>query len=169
MLYLLDANVLITAHNLYYPVNAVAEFWEWLAYQGDEGTVKMPVETMEEVRDGGSDTDRDLMYAWIQDEQNRSSLLFDDDVDPELVQTVLSRYASDLTDDEIDTIGRDPFLIAHALADPENRCVVTTEASKPKMRRQNRRIPDVCADLGVQCCDTFAMLKALRFSTRWRG
>ena len=27
MLYLLDANVLITAHNLYYPIDAVPEFW----------------------------------------------------------------------------------------------------------------------------------------------
>ena len=109
------------------------------------------------------------LFAWIQDETNRAALLFDQDVNGDAVQNVLDRYADDLTDDEIEAIGRDPFLIAHALADVANRCVVTTEVSKPRMRRQNRRIPDVCTDLGVQCCDTFAMLKSLRFSTRWRA
>lgn len=32
MLYLLDANELITAHNLYYPIDVVPEFWEWLKF-----------------------------------------------------------------------------------------------------------------------------------------
>jgi Domain of unknown function (DUF4411) len=31
MLYLLDANVLITARNRYYPIDTVPEFWSWLA------------------------------------------------------------------------------------------------------------------------------------------
>ena len=88
---------------------------------------------------------------------------------PALVQRVTAQYAPDLTDDELEAIGRDPFLIAHALADPGSRCVVTTEVSKRRLQRQNRRIPDVCADVGVQCCDTFTMLRALRFSTGWRG
>jgi hypothetical protein len=35
MLYLTDANVLITANNLYYPIDRVPECWEWLAYMGD--------------------------------------------------------------------------------------------------------------------------------------
>jgi len=76
-------------------------------------------------------------------------------------------YAPDLTEDEILQIGRDPFLIAYALASPANRCVVTTEASAPSKQRQNRRIPDVCATMGVSCCNTFAMTKALGFRTGW--
>lgn len=169
MVYLLDANVLITAHNLYYPVDAVPEFWEWLVEMGNAGRIKMPIETFEEVRDGGNDAVRDLLFAWIQDEANKAAILFNEDVQSVLVRRVTAHYAPDLTDDELEAIGRDPFLIAHALADPGNRCVVTTETTKRRQQRQNRRIPDVCADVGVQCCDTFAMLRALRFSTRWRG
>ncbi len=169
MLYLLDANVLITAHHLYYPVDAVPEFWDWLAHQGEAGIVKMPIETFEEVKDGSNDADKDLLYAWVQDDAHKSAILFDGDVEPQLVQQVTGQYAPDLTDDELEAIGRDPFLIAHALADPGNRCVVTTEVSKPTWKRQNRKIPDVCRDVGVQCCDTFTMLRALQFSTRWRG
>lgn len=168
MLYLLDANVLITAANLYYRVDTVPEFWEWLAHKADAGDIKMPLETFEEVRDGSNDAERDLLFAWIQDDGNKAAVLLDEEVDPDLVQRVLNEgYAPDLTDDEVEQIGRDPFLIAYALALPADRCVVTTEVSAPRKQRQNRRVPDVCATMGVSCCDTFAMLRALRFSTRW--
>ena len=78
-------------------------------------------------------------------------------------------YSNDLTDQEIEQIGRDPFLIAYALAAPAERCVVTTEVSSPRKTRQNRKVPDVCGTMGVACCDTFTMLRALGFSTGWRG
>ena len=34
MLYLLDANILITAANTYYGISRVPEFWSWLQHQG---------------------------------------------------------------------------------------------------------------------------------------
>jgi len=34
MLYVLDSGVLITANNLYYPVDRVPEFWAWLLHMG---------------------------------------------------------------------------------------------------------------------------------------
>lgn len=40
MLYLLDANVLITANNSYYALDRVPEFWEWLADVGGRGNAK---------------------------------------------------------------------------------------------------------------------------------
>lgn len=169
MLYLLDANVLITAHNLYYPVDAVPEFWSWLVHKGSTGEIKMPLETFEEVRDGSNDAERDLLYAWVQEAAIRTAILLAEEVDAMLVQRVLEiGYAPDLTDDELEQIGRDPFLIAYALASPADRCVVSTEVSAPRKQRQNRRVPDVCEALGVRCCDTFTMLRTLQFSTRWR-
>ena len=39
MVYLLDANVLITANNLYYAIDQVPEYWEWLTYMGGQGHV----------------------------------------------------------------------------------------------------------------------------------
>lgn len=48
MLYLIDANVLITAHNDYYPIDGVPEFWDWLTHQATNGILKMPVEIYEE-------------------------------------------------------------------------------------------------------------------------
>ena len=169
MLYLIDANVLITAHNLYYPVNGVPEFWAWLNFRAAAGDIKMPLEIYEEVKDGGTDEERDLLFGWVSEEANKAALILEEEVDPELVARVVDAgYARDLNDLEIEQIGRDPFLIAYALAAPAERCVVTTEVSAPRKQRQNRKIPDVCASLGASCCDTFTMLRALGFTTGWR-
>jgi len=43
MIYLLDANVLITASNSYYPIDRVREFWDWLLYQANSNRVKMTI------------------------------------------------------------------------------------------------------------------------------
>lgn len=168
MLYLIDANVLITAHNLYYPINGVPEFWAWLSFRAAAGDIKMPLEIYEEVKDGSTDEERDLLFGWISEEENRTSLILDEEVDSALVaQVVDNGYAADLNDQEVEQIGRDPFLIAYALTAPAERWVVTTEVSAPRKQRQNRRIPDVCGSLGVSCCDTFTMLRALEFTTGW--
>lgn len=165
MLYLLDANVLITANNTYYAINQVPEFWEWIVHQGENGLIKMPLEIIEEVKAGSKE--KDLLIDWIKNDGNHDALLLNEDVDPALVQDVVNNgYANDLSDDEIEQLGRDPFLVAYAMAGNE-RCVVTTEVSKPSKIRQNRRVPDVCASLGVQCCNTFELTRALAFRTSW--
>lgn len=169
MLYLLDANVLITAHNQYYPLDGVPEFWAWLHHVAADGKVKIPLEVYEEIKDGGTDEKKDLLFAWIKDAENKAAMLLAEEADPALVTTVIQQgYANDLSDDEIEQLGRDPFLIAYALMAPADRCVVTTEVSKPNGTRQNRHIPDVCNSLGVNCCDTFALLRALGFRTSWK-
>jgi hypothetical protein len=110
MLYLLDANVLITAHNLYYPVDGVPEFWAWLAHKGDVGELKIPLELYEEVKDGSTDEEKDFLYAWIKEEEVKAAILLEEEVDPELVARVINEgYAPDLTDDEVLQIGRDLF------------------------------------------------------------
>lgn len=128
----------------------------------------MPVEMLEEIKDGPKDGERDLLFAWIQAEANRKALLLDEDVDMVLVQRVVEKgYAPDLTD-EIEVIGRDPFLVAYALSKPADRCIVTAEVSKPKTVRQNRKLPDVCGTLKVAWCDIYAFNRALGFKTGWQ-
>lgn len=165
MLYLLDANITITANSTYYAIDQVPEFWSWLQHQGERGRIKIPVEIMEEVKQGPKD---DPLIDWIQKPAVEQALLLQEAVDPVLVQRVVEAYAPDLTDDEVDQIGRDPFLIAYALAAPSQRCVVTTEVSRPAARRQNRKVPDVCKSLGLLSCGPFELNKALGFRTGWR-
>lgn len=167
MVYLLDANVLITAHNSYYPIDVVPEYWEWLIHVGEQGLVKMPFEIFEEVKDGPNG-EKDPLFAWIQHEKTKNAILLPGSAQPELVQHVIATgYANDLTDDELEQIGRDPFLIAHALAEAD-RTVVTVETSEPKKQRQNRKVPDVCRSLATHCCNPFEFNRALGFRTNWK-
>ena len=163
MLYLLDANVLIAAHRDYYPIERVPEFWEWLLDRGANRRAVIPIEVYEEIVAGKGDT----LTKWLK--LHRDVMLLDEDADRALVSGVtVSGYAPDLSDEELERIGADPFLIAYAYADPEGRMVVTTEHSRPSRTGANRHVPDVCRDLSVLCCNTFEFIRALDFSTRWR-
>lgn len=129
MLFLLDANVLIDANRDYYPMDRVPEFWEWLVYMGSQDSVKIPIEVMEELTEGK----KDELTKWAKDSHNKSNLLLNEEAEPYLVAKAINDgYANDLTDDEVEKIGRDPFLIAYSLANSNKRCLVTTEISKPK-------------------------------------
>ena len=166
MLYLFDANALITANNTYYPIDQVPEYWEWLQFQGSAGNIKLPLEIMEEILAGRDD---DPLVVWVKNSINKEALLLHEVIDPDLVNTVVeSGYADDLTDVQLEEVGRDPFLIAYGLSG-SNRCVVTNEVSAPSKKRQNRRIPDVCADFALECCTPFKVNRDLGFKTGWKA
>lgn len=161
MLYLLDANTLIDANRDYYPIGRVDEFWAWLLDRAESGQVKLPQEVYEEVVKGTDD-----LAQWVR--EHKETLLLNEAANEETVAFVVDRgYAPDLKDDEIAKVGRDPFLIAYALAGSD-RVVVTTERSRPKMRRANRKIPDVCAQFKIEAMDTFELVRRLDFRTNWR-
>ena len=147
MLYLLDANVLIDANRDYYPFGRVPEFWDWLVDRATKRLVKVPLEVYEEILAGKDDD----LTRWLKN--NRDTLLLDENVDESLIARVTDAgYAPDLSEEEVERVGRDPFLIAYALRNRGQRTVVTTEVSKPKKQRANRHIPDVCDDLHVRHC-----------------
>lgn len=156
MIYLLDANILIAAKNNYYEFGRVDQYWEWLAHEAGAGNVKIPLEIFEEITIG-----QDELATWAR--SNREALVLNEDVDVALVQRVTTiGYAPDLTDIEIETIGRDPFLVAYALADIEYRIVVTGEV-RTNRQRQNRSIPSICDDFNVLSCDQWQLSRDLNF------
>ena len=160
MLYLLDANVLIDANRDYYPLGRVPEFWDWLVDCAGKEQVRIPLEVYEEILAGKDDN----LTRWLKD--NREVLLLDESVAEVLVVRVTDQgYAPDLSEEEVERLGRDPFLIAYALSGPTRRTVVTTEVSKPSKQRANRHIPDVCGALGVLCCNTYEFIDVLDFTT----
>lgn len=162
-MYLLDANVLIDADRDYYSLDRVPEYWEWLVHHGTNNRLKICIECYEEITDG-----RGELPAWLKRRDIRAALLLDEESDPGLVDHVVQNgYANDLTDIEIGSLGRDPFLIAHALKDAANRRVITTEHSVPSKIRHNRKIPDVCSSLGITCRNGFQFARELDFKTNW--
>ena len=163
MLYLLDANVLIDANRDYYPMDRVPEFWGWLEHCGENKRIAIGLEIYEEFK-----SYKDDLGKWARKEDVRSALVLAEEAEPSVVARVVSEgYAPDLSDEELEKLGRDPFLIGYALRDLGNRTVVTTESKRPSRTRANRHVPDVCERLGIPWCTPFEMLRALNFTTDW--
>lgn len=157
-LYLLDANVLIRAHVDYYPIDRIPRFWEWLVEQGQAGRVKMPEPIYQEIYNSPG-----LLGPWLRQSHNKKAIILDEPIDARKAQHVTEiGYASDLDDVEQETIGKDPFLVASALGHTD-RVVISKEVSRPSKKRANRKVPDVCAALGIECHDDFWLWKALDF------
>lgn len=168
MPYILDANVLINAHRDHYPIDLFPEFWEWLEHEAARGNIKVPIEIFEEIEDGGTDDEVDLLYGWIQLESVKSALVLAEECEVGLIRQVEAAAYPGLTDVQQEQIGRDPFLVAYGLSSPGDRVIVTNEAPRPSAQPQNRKVPDACDLVGVQWCNTLKMMRDLGFSTSWR-
>ncbi|UNP29301.1 DUF4411 family protein [Lysobacter gummosus] len=170
MIYLVDANVLISAARTYYRFEWVPEFWAWLAHHCASGAVKMPIEIFEELKAGTNDGENDALYDWVNTPENKKNILLPSAVDIDLVQHVLDvGYGPNLTDVDTQKIARDPFLIAHALSAADLRRVVTLEGKAGSESAPHKRtIPDACDRVGAISCTPFDMLVALNFSTNWK-
>ena len=126
MRYLLDSNVLIDADRDYYPIDRVPEFWEWLLHLAAQDLVKVPVEAFEEIKDG-----KGRLVEWIK--EHKAVLLEETELEAGPVSRVVEDgYAPDLTEDELEKLKADPFIVAYGVELPGQVTVVTMERSKPK-------------------------------------
>jgi len=158
-LYLIDANVLIRAHEDYYPIDRIPHFWEWLKSEARAGHVKIPVEVRDEVL-----ASTGLLRDWLSQTEVQKCLVLNEMVNPASINHILDNgYGEGLTEAELDQIGKDPFLMAYCLGNPD-RFVVTKEVSKPSKQRANRRIPDVCNDLSIGWMDDFEFYRIRNFN-----
>lgn len=156
-MYLLDANVFIYAQRDYYPPERVPEYWSWLAHQADIENIKVPAPIWDEIKPHD-----DQLLKWMQ--QNKEKLILKNDESDPLLSEILEFYAPDLTEDELEQIGADPFLIAAAKF--FNAVVVSKEGRKPSKKRANRRIPDICNEIGIQCITDHKLIVKLDFCTQ---
>ncbi|MDX2095620.1 MAG: DUF4411 family protein [Alphaproteobacteria bacterium] len=160
MMYLLDANVLIRAHEDYYPIDRVPQYWIWLLQQAEKGIIKMPFEIHGEIAIATGP-----LKDWICDKAVKEALILDEAADPAFVQEVTDKgYGANLTDSDLYKVGRDPILVSYAYKNPK-RVIVTKEVSKPGKQGANRKIPDVCKDLQVPWTRDFELYKILNFKT----
>lgn len=156
-LYLLDANVLIRAHEDYYPVDRIPQFWIWLLQQAKSGVIKLPRQIFDEVTPPPGP-----LADWLKQPGVKEALVLNEPTTG-VSHVIDNGYAPDLNDVEIVKIGKDPFLIAAALAGSD-RVVVTREVSRPSATRANRTIPDVCATFGIVPISDFKLYSILKFS-----
>ena len=129
MLYLLDADTLITGERLSYRLHRFPTFWEWLRHQGRLGNVKVPLEQFEEVVAGRGD-----LVDWLKEDETKEALLFDEEAEPALVGRATLEGYGNLDENGIAQVGRDPFLVAYGLA-----AVGRGQWSHLKYRRRQKR------------------------------
>jgi hypothetical protein len=163
-MYLIDANTLMEAHDTFYPIDRIPQFWDWLVQQGTLGMIKMPYEIHKEF-----DGKEGLHVEWINDPDVKAAILLEEDADPALIMRVINdgyQGRSPLFDDVQHTkYGKDPFLIAYALAAPD-RVVVTREISRRTQRLGNTKLPDACDDCGIRWINDFELYRRLNFNLR---
>ena len=154
MLFLLDSNVLIRAHADYYPLDRVPQFWDWLTAEAVACRAKMPLEIYEEIA-----VSKGPLKDWITSSFVKNSLVLDEEVDSKILNKVLkTAYGPDLTENELEQAGRDPFLVAYGLMGPD-RVVVTKETSSSSKERGRRKVPDACKTMNIRCMTDFQFYK----------
>lgn len=153
-MYLVDADVLITAKNRYYGFDIVPAFWDWLAEQHTAGRLFMPQRVADELLDGD-----DELSDWVKS-QPASLRLQVEMADQQHLQQVATwangttTYAPAAKAGFL--AGGDFFLVA--LGRSRGFTVVTNEVSAPQAK-QRIKIPDACQAVGVTCMSPFAMMR----------
>ncbi|MEN3942298.1 DUF4411 family protein [Prosthecobacter sp. SYSU 5D2] len=155
--FLLDTNVLITAHRSYYAFDLCPGFWQSISDGHAAGRLCSTVRVRDELLKG-----KDLLADWLKITLPDGFFLDDSSAEiateyGPLMSWVVARgftsgaqakFASDA----------DGWLIA--TAKKEGFCLVTHEVSRPEARAKVQ-MPDVCKEFGVAYCNTFDMLREL--------
>lgn len=145
-MFVVDASALIRSKNHHYQFARIPQFWRWLEHHVVAGTLKTPSEIFDEMI-----KQDDELKEWVLNLKDQI-IPADSDYDTN-IPDVLDCYggATNLSEADIEKIGKDPYLIACAIE--LGGTVVTEEVSRPSAVGANRKIPDVCNELGVPWID----------------
>lgn len=151
-MYLLDANIFITAKNLHYGFDFVPAFWEWLDHGHSAGVLCSTDKVHRELT-----TIADELSVWT---QGRESLFLKPDASivPSLQRLATWARSGRFTPSAADEFLRvaDFELVAYAHA--HGHTVVTHERPNPLAKRKIF-IPDACSELAVPWMSPFEMLR----------
>lgn len=155
-MYLLDADVFITAANSYYAFDLVPSFWSWLDQPQLHASVSSVVAVRDEVMAGQGD-----LTTWAH-QLSGNFWLADDDSSLAMVGQLAawatggSQYRQKAVNEFMGS--GDIRLIATAAA--HGHTVVTNETPAPESRKRIK-IPDVCAAFDVPCRNAFSAYREL--------
>jgi len=161
--FLLDTNVFIEAYRRYYAMDLCPGFWECLEHYCQETRLLSIDRVRDEIVEG------DTLDVWVKQAPDE---LFASTAEEETVQAfgkMMSWVQSngDFRQSAKDEFARvaDGWLVAYA--EVHGLVVVIYEAFDPNARKRVL-IPNVCRQFGVQCVDTFMMLRSLEVRFNWR-
>lgn len=152
MQYLIDSNILITAHRISHPIDIHPSFWRDLIQVFEREDVNSIVKVKKEL-----EYYEDDLKMWVQENIGSSFWKRTDLAISQyaLIQNWASdqHYNSNAIADFAEGTNADPFLIAYCLFLKQEKdiesTIVTLEVSAPDSKR-NIKIPDVCNAFGVR-------------------
>lgn len=164
--YYLDADVFIAAKNLYYAFSICPGFWKSLIYHHGKDRVYSIDSIRREIL-AGRDTD-DLVH-WTKNEVPRELFRSTDDKEVARAYADVMFWAQHSGNYTMPAMAKfameaDGWLVAYAKVHPG--IVVTNEKPQPNSKTRIL-LPDVCKHFGVQCQNTFTMLKELNVKYGW--
>lgn len=158
--YLLDSNVFIQAHRMYYPFDVVPNFWKKLIELSNNGKILSIDKVKKEICDIGNP---DLLSVWLENEisetffVNTSSCV---DVYAEIAlwTDANTHFNQSAKDDFLSTDLADPWLIAYA---KKNNCIIVTHEVSQPQRKNKIKIPEPCVYFGVRFVSPIEMFREL--------
>jgi hypothetical protein len=152
-MYLLDTNVFITSKNTHYGFDIAPGFWDWIDKAHADGAIC----SLDKIKDE-LDAVQDDLTKWA---ASRVPMFLPID---QATVTSISQLATWVNSSDYRPAAKATFLSSAdhqliAYAHAHNHTVVTHELSEPQNRRKIK-IPDACAQMGVQCTNLFEVLRA---------
>ena len=162
-LFVLDANVFITAHRSYYALNLCPGFWDCLIHFFHEGRLM----SIDRIRDELIDHD-DPLSEWVKRAPTELFATSLEDAVTDSYRDVMAWvYANDQFSPQAKndfSRGADGWLVAYAKV--HNATLVTLETYHQGARRRVP-LPNVCKQFSVLRMDTFKMLSELGVRFDW--
>jgi Domain of unknown function (DUF4411) len=157
-IYIIDANVLMQAHRLYYAFPICPGFWDFLVQQHQGGRIISLDRVHAEIDPG------DALHRWVQ--STAPPTLFASTQDAGVGRNFGNLAAWVQANTQFTQAAKDEFarvadgwLVAYAQAHP-NHVVVTME-ERADGAKKKVPLPNVCLQFGVRYTDTFTMVKEL--------
>lgn len=159
--FVLDADVFITAKNLYYAFDLAPGFWKSLINHAGNGRILSIDYVKKELEKG-----KDQLAQWAKNDFSHAFISTDEEDVQESYREIMTwvqgqDQLSDAAKAEF-ARGADGWLVAYAKA--KGCIVVTLETINPDIKRKVT-IPNVCQAFSVQFVDTFEMLR--RLGVQW--
>ena len=158
--YLLDSNIFIQAHRMYYPFDVVPGFWNKILELSNKGIII----SIDKVKKELCETNNpDELSAWCEDKLD-SSFFADSSSCVDIYSQIANwvhlnpRFLQSAKDEFLTTDLADPWLIAYAKK--HGLTIVTHEVSQPQ-RKNKIKIPEPCIYFEVRYLSPIEMFREI--------
>lgn len=157
-IYIIDANVLMQAHRLYYAFPICPGFWDFVLQQHRAGRIISLDRVHAEIGPG------DALHRWVQSAAPRTLFTSTESAGVGRNFGHLAAWVqgnTQFTQAAKDDFARvaDGWLVAYARAHPGH--VVVTMEERADGAKKKVPLPNVCLQFGVRYTDTFTMIREL--------